>query len=72
MAKKAAKAAPKNAMDYPEHERTYDIFIKFALWTTAACLALLIAMAFGFFGGAGLIGGTLIFIVLMIACFFAL
>ncbi len=72
MAKKAEKKAPANAMDYPEHERTYDQFIKFSIWSTAACVALLIAMAAGFFLGFGLIGGTLLFFVLMVACYFAL
>lgn len=72
MAKKAASKVPANAMDYPEHEKTYDIFIKFSVWTTVGCVALLIAMAFGFFGGGGLIGGTLAFIILMIASYFAL
>ena len=72
MAKQKKSKVPANAMDYSEHERTYDIFLKFAIWTTAGCIALLIAMAFGFFAGGGLIGGTLLFLVLMIACFFAL
>jgi len=74
MAKKTKEVSqpPENAMDYPEHERTYSTFIKLALWTTAICVALLVAMAFGFFGGGGLIGGTLVFIILMIAGFFAL
>ena len=64
--------SPENAMDYPEHDRTYDLFIKLCLWTVAACVALLVAMAFGFYGGGGLIGGTLLFIVLMIVCLFVL
>ena len=68
----AKKAAPKNAMDYPEHEKTYEIFLKFAIWTTALCIVLLIAMAAGFFGGFGLIGGTLLFIVLTAICYFIL
>ena len=72
MAKKAKKTQPANAMDYAEHDRTYDVFIKFSIWTTAACLALLVAMAVGFFGGGGLIGGTLVFLFLMAACYFAI
>lgn len=72
MAKKASTTQPANAMDYKEHEKTYDVFIKFALWSTAACIAILIAMAFGFFGGGGLIGGTLVFILVMVATWFAL
>ena len=68
----AKKSKPANAMDYSEHEKTYDIFLKLAIWTTALCIVLLIAMAFGFYGGGGLIGGSLLFIVLTIACYFAL
>lgn len=59
-----------NAMDYPEHERTYESFLWLSKWTVAFCVALLIAMAFGFFGGGGAIGGTVLFIVLMIVSFF--
>jgi len=72
MAKKSTGKVPANAMDYAEHERTYEIFLKFSIWTTAACVVLLVAMLFGFFGGGGLIGGTLLFFVLLIACYFAL
>ena len=75
MAKKATtkkETAPANAMDYPEHEKTYDLFVKLSIWTTAFCIILLIAMAFGFFGGGGLIGGSLLFIVLSIAAYFAI
>ena len=75
MAKKAAKKedkVPANAMDYPEHEKTYEMFIKLSIWTTALCVILLIAMAFGFYAGGGLIGGTLLFVILTIATYFAL
>jgi hypothetical protein len=33
------------AMDYPEHERTYAGFIKATTWGTAAIIVLLIVMA---------------------------
>ena len=72
MAKAKKNQVPENAMDYPEHERTYDLFIKFSIWTTVACIVLLIAMAFGFYGGGGFIGGTLLFFVLLIASYFAI
>ncbi|MGI9351402.1 MAG: aa3-type cytochrome c oxidase subunit IV [Rhizobiaceae bacterium] len=72
MAKKSKGKAPENAMDYAEHDRTYELFLKFSIWGTVACVILLIAMVFGFYGGGGLIGGTLLFIVLMIAASFAL
>lgn len=59
-----------NAMDYPEHEKTYESFLWLSRWGVAFCVALLIAMMFGFFGGGGLIGGTLAFIVLLVIAFF--
>lgn len=71
MAKSTKSTKPANAMDYPEHEKTYEIFLKLSVWTTALCVILMIAMAFGFFGGGGLIGSTLLFIVLTIAFWFA-
>lgn len=54
-------------MDYPEHEATYSMFLLMVKWGIIANVALLLAMAAGFYGGAGLIGGTLVFIVLMLA-----
>ncbi|ASW07649.1 MULTISPECIES: aa3-type cytochrome c oxidase subunit IV [Rhizobium] len=54
-------------MDYKEHEKTYNLFISGAKVGSAIVAALLIAMAAGFFGHAGFLGGVLIFIVLTIA-----
>ena len=54
-------------MDYPEHEETYSLFLTLTKWGTVVCVVLLIAMAIGFFGGGGLVGGIIAFIVLMIA-----
>jgi hypothetical protein len=54
-------------MDYKEHEKTYNLFISSAKVGSAIVAALLIAMAAGFFGHAGFLGGVLIFIVLTIA-----
>lgn len=33
------------AMDYPEHERTYNGFIKGTIFSTVAIIAILVAMA---------------------------
>lgn len=55
------------AMDYREHEKTYNLFVSGAKVGSAIVAALLIAMAAGFFGHAGFLGGVLIFIVLSIA-----
>lgn len=54
-------------MDYREHERTYEGFLSVAKFGTAFCIALMIAMAAGFFTAGGWIGGVATFLVLMIA-----
>ncbi len=53
-------------MNYSEHEKTYDLFVAGTKYCTAILVALLIAMAAGFFGSLGLLGGTFLFIVLSI------
>ncbi|MFK5977754.1 MAG: aa3-type cytochrome c oxidase subunit IV [Rhizobiaceae bacterium] len=72
MAKKAKSSTPANAMDYPEHEKTYNAFVGLIKWGTVGCVALMIAMAFGFFAGGGLLGGTLLMIILLIISYFAI
>lgn len=67
---KTTSSEPANAMDYSEHEKTYDLFLWLSKWTVVGCVALLLAMMFGFYGGGGLVGGTLAFIVLLIVSFF--
>ena len=54
-------------MDYPEHEETYALFLAVTKWGIIVVTVLLIAMAIGFFGGGGLFGGGIAFLVLMIA-----
>jgi hypothetical protein len=70
MAKAAKKGHEVPAMDYAEHDRTYAGFLWLTKWTVAANVALLVAMAFGFFGGFGLIGGTLVFALLLVASWY--
>ena len=53
-------------MDYPEHEKTYGGFLALAKYGTLACIALMIAMAFGFFVG-GFISGLAVFVIVMAA-----
>ena len=53
-------------MDYPQHEQTYSMFLLPTKWGILFNVALLLAMAVGFFMGGGLVGGTLVFIILMI------
>lgn len=55
------------SMDYKEHEKTYNGFLWVAKVGSALIASLLIAMAAGFFGHAGFLGGLFIFIVLSIA-----
>jgi quinol-cytochrome oxidoreductase complex cytochrome b subunit len=68
MAKKSKE--PATAMDYPEHERTYEGFLWLTKWSIVAIMTLLIAMAAGFFGGFGLVGGGLVWVVLLVIAFF--
>lgn len=51
-------------MDYKEHEKSYDLFIKGAKYGTMHIVFLLIAMAVGFFTSAGFIFSVLLFIIL--------
>jgi len=53
-------------MDYPQHEQTYSMFLWLTKWGVLFNVALLAAMAIGFFMGAGFIGGVISFVVLMI------
>lgn len=59
-------------MDYPEHDRTYEGFLWLTKWSVVVLLTLLVAMAAGFFGGFGLIGGTVVWVVLLLISYFAL
>ena len=45
------KSEPVSAMDYSEHEKTYDLFLWLSRWTVVGCMGLLVAMMFGFYGG---------------------
>ncbi|MEL6505628.1 MAG: aa3-type cytochrome c oxidase subunit IV [Pseudomonadota bacterium] len=54
-------------MDYAEHEKTYSMFLWLTKWGVIFNVALLLAMAVGFFMGGGFLGGIFTFIVLMIA-----
>jgi hypothetical protein len=59
-------------MDYAEHEKTYEKFLVAAKWGSILLVALLIAMAAGFFGGVGILGGLVVFLVLAVAGVFML
>jgi hypothetical protein len=51
-------------MDYAEHEKTYAVFLALTKYGTLACVALMIAMAFGFFTSAGFISATILFVLI--------
>ena len=53
-------------MDYAEHTQTYGRFILLAKWGTIVCIALMAAMAFGFFVG-GFFSGALLFVLILAA-----
>ena len=50
-------------MDYAEHEKTYSMFLGLAKYGTIACVALLVAMAFGFFTSAGFISSVILYVI---------
>ncbi|CAG0963978.1 MAG: aa3-type cytochrome c oxidase subunit IV [Rhizobiaceae bacterium] len=59
-------------MDYAEHEKTYSMFLTLAKFGTLVCVALMIAMAFGFFTTAGFFSATILFILINVVGFFLL
>ena len=59
-------------MDYPEHEKTYNLFIAGAKYGTLFCVALLVAMAAGFFTSAGFFSALLLLIILNVVGFILL
>lgn len=59
-------------MDYPEHEKTYNMFVNGAKYGTLFCVALLVAMAAGFFTSAGFFSGLLLLIILNVLGFIVL
>ncbi|KFB09095.1 aa3-type cytochrome c oxidase subunit IV [Nitratireductor basaltis] len=51
-------------MDYAEHERTYNLFLTITKYSSLVVIALLIAMAFGFFTSAGFFSSTILFVLI--------
>ncbi|HET7413608.1 MAG TPA: aa3-type cytochrome c oxidase subunit IV [Pararhizobium sp.] len=49
-------------MDYPEHVKTYHRFLALFKYSMLHIVALLIAMAVGFFGGAGFFTAFIVFV----------
>jgi len=53
-------------MDYPEHEKTYRLFLALAKYGSLHVAALMIAMAFGFFTSAGFFSSLILFILISV------
>lgn len=51
-------------MDYAEHEKTYNLFIAGAKYGTVVLVALMVAMAAGFYTAAGFFGALVLFVIL--------
>jgi len=51
-------------MDYAEHEKTYSMFIMLSKYGTLFCVALMVAMAFGFFTPAGFFSSLVLFLII--------
>ena len=58
------KSEPVSAMDYAEHEKTYERFLGLTKYGIIANVALVIAMAFGFFTSAGFISAVILFVII--------
>ncbi|HEY5817813.1 MAG TPA: aa3-type cytochrome c oxidase subunit IV [Mesorhizobium sp.] len=52
------------AMDYAEHEKTYNLFLGMAKYVSLFCVALLVSMAFGFFTTAGFFSSVVLFLII--------
>lgn len=52
------------AMDYAEHNKTYHMFLGLTKYGSLACVALLAAMAFGFFTTAGFFSSLILFLII--------
>ncbi|PWJ81036.1 aa3 type cytochrome c oxidase subunit IV [Pseudaminobacter salicylatoxidans] len=51
-------------MDYREHEHTYRLFLTVVKYGSLVCIAILIAMAFGFFvSSAGFFSAAVVFLI---------
>ncbi|WAJ30265.1 aa3-type cytochrome c oxidase subunit IV [Antarcticirhabdus aurantiaca] len=57
-------------MDYPEHERTYDLFLAATKWGTIGVIAILVGMLVGLIAGGGFIGGIGTFLLVLVVAWF--
>lgn len=59
-------------MDYQEHEKTYRGFLSIAKYGTLVTVAILAAMAFGFFTPAGFFSASIFFVLFCVVGAFLL
>ena len=59
-------------MDYPEHEKTYGLFIGLFKWGSVVIVALLLGMLVGLIMGSGVIASVLTFLVALAIGYYAL
>lgn len=59
-------------MDYPEHEKTYKLFIGMFKWGSVVIIALLVGMLVGLIMGSSVIASVFAFIVTLAVGYFAL
>ncbi|MER0238037.1 aa3-type cytochrome c oxidase subunit IV [Fulvimarina sp. MAC8] len=57
-------------MDYPEHDRTYALFLNMFKWGAIFVVALLVAMAVSLVGSGGVLGGIGTFLIVFAAAYF--
>ena len=70
MAKAAKNEHEVPAMDYAEHERTYENFLWLTKWGIIAVIDIVIALAASTVGGMGVAGFFLVLIVLGVIAYF--
>ncbi|MBO0902633.1 aa3-type cytochrome c oxidase subunit IV [Jiella sonneratiae] len=59
-------------MDYPEHEKTFSLFLGLFKWGTVGVVALLVGMMVGLIMGSGVIASVLAFVVVLVVGYLAL
>ncbi len=57
-------------MDYPQHEKTYNLFLFLVKWSIIVVLAIVIGMMVGLIMNGGFSGGILSFIVILALAYF--
>lgn len=60
------------SMDYPEHEKTYKLFLNLAKYCGLGCVAILSSMAVGYFITGGFFTAFLVFLAIMAVGIWAL